>query len=176
MKDRQLSQLRGQAAQLLRKYRIPLLVFLLGVVLALVPGRTKKTEAQQLTAETAGTAFDLSAAQAQMEELLSAIDGAGRVRLMLTLSSGERVVYQTDSRTVTASGSTTQETETVFRQSGGSEKEPAVQSVVYPQYQGALVICDGAERASVRLAVIQAVSSLTGLGSNKIAVVKMKGQ
>ena len=120
MKDRQLSQLRVQAAQLLRKYRIPLLVFLLGVALALVPGRTKKTEAQQLTAETAGTAFDLSAAQAQMEELLSAIDGAGRVRLMLTLSSGERAVYQTDSRTVTASGSTTQETETVFRQSGGS--------------------------------------------------------
>lgn len=176
MKDRQLSQLRVQAAQLLRKYRIPLLVFLLGVALALVPGRTKKTEAQQLTAETAGTVFDLSAAQAQMEELLSAIDGAGRVRLMLTLSSGERAVYQTDSRTVTASGSTTQETETVFRQSGGSEKEPAVQTVVYPQYQGAVVICDGAERASVRLAVIQAVSSLTGLGSNKIAVVKMKGQ
>ena len=140
MKDRQLSQLRGQAAQLLRKYRIPLLVFLLGVVLALVPGRTKKAEAQQLTTETADTVFDLSAVQKQMEALLSAIDGAGRVRLMLTLSSGERVVYQTDSRTVTASGSTTQETETVFRQSGGSEKEPAVQSVVYPQYQGALVI------------------------------------
>ena len=39
-----------------------------------------------------------------------------------------------------------------------------------------IVICDGAERASVRLAITQAVSSLTGLGSNKIAVVKMKGQ
>ena len=176
MKDRQLSQLRGQAAQLLRKYRIPLLVFLLGVVLALVPGRTKKAEVQQLTTETADTVFDLSAVQKQMEALLSAIDGAGRVRLMLTLSSGERVVYQTDSRTVTASGSTTQETQTVFRQPGGSEKEPAVQSTVYPTYQGALVVCDGAERASVRLAVTQAVSSLTGLGSNKIAVVKMKGQ
>ena len=66
MKDRQLSQLRGQAAQLLRKYRIPLLVFLLGVVLALVPGRTKKAEAQQLTTETADTVFDLSAVQKQM--------------------------------------------------------------------------------------------------------------
>ena len=126
MSTQQLSQLRGQAAQLLRKYRIPLLVFLLGVALGQV-----------------------------------VVDGDD---------------VQTDSRTVTASGSTTQETETVFRQPGGSEKEPAVQSVVYPQYQGALVICDGAERASVRLAVTQAVSSLTGLGSNKIAVVKMKGQ
>ena len=170
MSTLQLSQLHEQAAQLLRKYRIPLLVFLLGVALALVPGKTKKTDA------SADTAFDLSVTQKQLEALLSAIDGAGRVRLMLTLSSGEQIIYQTDSRTVTASGSTTQETQTVFRQPGGSEKEPAVQSTVYPTYQGALVVCDGAERASVRLAVTQAVSSLTGLGSNKIAVVKMKGQ
>ena len=176
MKKEQLSQLRAQAAQLFRKYRIPLLVFLLGVTLALVPGRTKNDGAQQASVEAADEAFDLSATQKQLEAILSAIDGAGRVRLMLTLSSGERVIYQTDSRTVSSSGSTTQETETVFRQSGGSEKEPAVQSVVYPQYQGALVICDGAERAGVRLAITQAVSSLTGLGSNKIAVVKMKGQ
>ena len=174
MSTLQLSQLRERAAQLLRKYRIPLLVFLLGVALALVPGKTKKTDAQQTTAASADTAFDLSATQKQLEALLSAIDGAGRVRL--TLSSGEQIIYQTDSRTVTASGSTTQETQTVFRQPGGSEKEPAVQSTVYPTYQGALVVCDGAERASVRLAVTQAVSSLTGLGSNKIAVVKMKGQ
>lgn len=176
MNRQQLSQLRGQAAQLIRKYRIPLLVFLLGVALVLIPSRTKKEEPQQSSAEAAETDFNLSATQKQLETLLSAIDGAGRVRLMLTLSSGERIVYQTDSRTVTTSGSTTQETQTVFRQPGGAEKEPALQSVVYPQYQGALVICDGAERASVRLAVIQAVSSLTGLGSNKIAVVKMKGQ
>ena len=46
MSTLQLSQLRERAAQLLRKYRIPLLVFLLGVALALVPGKTKKTDAQ----------------------------------------------------------------------------------------------------------------------------------
>ena len=58
MSTLQLSQLRERAAQLLRKYRIPLLVFLLGVALALVPGKTKKTDAQQTTAASADTAFD----------------------------------------------------------------------------------------------------------------------
>ena len=105
MNRQQLSQLRGQAAQLIRKYRIPLLVFLLGVALVLIPSRTKKEEPQQTSAEAAETDFNLSATQKQLETLLSAIDGAGRVRLMLTLSSGERIVYQTDSRTVTTSGS-----------------------------------------------------------------------
>ena len=42
MNRQQLSQLRGQATQLIRKYRIPLLVFLLGVALVLIPSRTKK--------------------------------------------------------------------------------------------------------------------------------------
>lgn len=122
MNRQQLSQLRGQAAQLIRKYWIPLLVFLLGVALVLIPSRTKKEEPQQTSAEAAETDFNLSATQKQLETLLSAIDGAGRVRLMLTLSSGERIVYQTDSRTVTTSGSTTQETQTVFRQPGGAER------------------------------------------------------
>ena len=92
MSTLQLSQLRERAAQLLRKYRIPLLVFLLGVALALVPGKTKKTDAQQTTAASADTAVALSATQKQLEALLSAIDGAGRVRPMLTLSSGEQII------------------------------------------------------------------------------------
>ena len=90
MNRQQLSQLRGQAAQLIRKYRIPLLVFLLGVALVLIPSRTKKEEPQQTSAEAAETDFNLSATQKQLETLLSAIDGAGRVRLMLTL------VWRTD--------------------------------------------------------------------------------
>ena len=44
---------------------------------------------------------------------------------MLTLSGSETTLYQTDSRTVTSAGSTTTQTETVFRQTGSSEKEPA---------------------------------------------------
>ena len=64
----------------------------------------------------------------------------------------------------------------IFQQTGSAQKSPVVQSIVYPEYQGALVLCEGADRAGVRLAVIEAVSSLTGLGSNKIAVVKLKGQ
>ncbi len=79
--------------------------------------------------------FDLDATTSQLEQLLSGIAGAGRVRLMLTLSGSEKTLYQTDSRTVTSAGSTTTQTETVFRQTGSSEKEPAAQSVLYPQYQ-----------------------------------------
>ena len=40
---------------------------------------------------------------------------------------------------------------------------------------GAVVVCDGADSARLRLEITQAVSALTGLSSDKIAVVKRKG-
>ena len=41
-------------------------------------------------------------------------------------------------------------------------------------FGGAVVVCDGAESAAVSLEIVRAVSAYTGLGSNKIIVLKMK--
>lgn len=41
-------------------------------------------------------------------------------------------------------------------------------------HSGAVILCDGANSAGVRLAVTNAVSSYTGLGCDKIQVIKMK--
>ena len=41
-------------------------------------------------------------------------------------------------------------------------------------HSGAVVLCDGAASASVRLTVTNAVASYTGLGCDKIQVMKMK--
>lgn len=40
--------------------------------------------------------------------------------------------------------------------------------------EGALVVCPGADNAAVRYCVTNAVSAYTGLGSDKIYVIKMK--
>lgn len=39
---------------------------------------------------------------------------------------------------------------------------------------GAVVVCQGADQSSVRLDVTNAVAAYTGLGSDKISVIKMK--
>lgn len=41
-------------------------------------------------------------------------------------------------------------------------------------YSGAVVVCDGAQSAQTRLKIISAVSAFTGLGSDKIIVLKMQ--
>lgn len=171
----QLEELQKRLRAGVSKFRIPLLIFAAGLLLMLLPTGTRSMRSSDTAAQTAQTP-ELTPPQAEMEEILSRIEGAGRVELMLTLRTSGASVYQTDTRTVTSGSGTTEECETVFGQTSGSGKEPVVQTTLAPQYQGALVVCDGADRASVRLAVVQAVASLTGLGSNQIAVVKMKGQ
>lgn len=170
----QLSELQKRLSAGISKFRLPLLIFAAGLLLMLLPTGKRSTQAVQTAAQAAQTQ-ELTPSQEEMEAILSRIDGVGRVDLLLTLRTSGASVYQTDTRTVTSGSGTTEECQTVFGQTSGSGKEPVVQTTLAPQYQGALVVCDGADRASVRLAVVQAVASLTGLGSNQIAVVKMKG-
>ena len=52
------------------------------------------------------------------------------------------------------------------------QEAPIVTRILYPTYRGALVVCQGGDRADVRLAVTEAVSVLTGLSSDRITVAK----
>jgi stage III sporulation protein AG len=44
---------------------------------------------------------------------------------------------------------------------------------VYPEYLGALVVCEGADNPTVAYQIVKAVAGLTGLGTDKIVVSKM---
>ena len=59
----------------------------------------------------------------------------------------------------------------VLTDSGGGDA-PVVTRTVYPTYRGALVVCQGADRAEVRLAVTEAVTALTGLTADRVTVAK----
>ena len=156
--------------RVIETWRLPLLILTLGALILLWPSGKKdepsaeKPEAAQ-TEETADT-------QARLEQLLSSMDGVGRVELMLTTSGSEEIFYQTDTR---VSGDTREET-TVFSSTQSTQKTPVVTKTKSAPYLGAVVVCDGADSATVRLRVMQAVSALTGLGSDKISVIKMKRQ
>lgn len=55
-----------------------------------------------------------------------------------------------------------------------SRMEGVGEAQVLLSSEGAVVICTGAEQSAVRLSVTNAVSAYTGLGSDRIRVIKMK--
>ncbi|MGE4353501.1 MAG: stage III sporulation protein AG [Oscillospiraceae bacterium] len=147
----------------LRKNPFVPLIFLVGMVLLMLPSGGESTEpaSTQVEEDIAVPKFSLEAEEERLESVLKSISGVGDARVLLSLrstatrnladSSGEAIVVST-----------------------GSGKQQVVESgFEYPSYLGAVVVCQGADDAYVRLSVTDAVAAFTGLGTGDIQVLKM---
>ena len=155
---------------LLKKYRFALLILLLGVVLMLLPTSGKNEEVSRSDQEY--ETFSLEETERRMEEILGRIEGTGKLQLMLTLKSGSQLQLAEDTDQTVDESEMSRRKETVTISRGSGKQEVIVTQQRYQVYQGALVVCQGAGQASVRLAVTEAISALTGLSSDKITVVQ----
>lgn len=150
---------RMKIGDLFRKYRLVGVVLLIGISLMLLPSGT---ENQVQTPEpTEPVNADV---EARLRQILGRIDGAGEVDVMLTEAAGEEIVYQTDG----------DPGDTVLITDADRNERGLVRTRQPPSYRGAVVVCTGADSAAVRLAIVDAVSKVTGLGSDKISVLKME--
>ena len=157
------------------RYKYAILILLVGSGLLLWPGGSGHTaQTGQSEAPPAYTAAETL--RKDLEEILGQIQGVGTVRVLLTAdSNGERQLAQNSE--LRYSGSTaapedySRTSETVLLDLNDQEA-PIVTRILYPTYRGALVVCQGGDRADVRLAVTEAVSVLTGLSSDRITVAK----
>ena len=153
----------------LKKHKYALLVLMLGLALMWIPfSSEEKTEVQsELPAEQQPSVSQ------QLSEILSQIQGAGEVQVMLSIEKGEETIYQTDEE-ITGGENTSSRVSTVIITDGDRAQSGLIQQVIPPKYLGAVVLCQGADNASVKLAIVNAVSNITGISSDRISVLKMK--
>lgn len=148
-----------------RKYRSVMLAALAGILLMTFPD-SKQDIPPQKPSEVV-VEQDL---ESELAVILSSISGAGKVDVLLTQQEGERTVYQCDEirnegelrlDTVLITGSTRDESGLILQ-------------ILPPVYRGAIIVCEGADNARVQLDIVEAVKNVTGLSSDRIAVLKMK--
>lgn len=151
----------------LRRYQYVLLVMAVGAVLLLLPGGSRDSPPAQESERQEGVSFDLEAFEEKLSRTLSQVEGAGEVRVVLTLDGGSRQVLARN-QDREGNGGSSNTVVTVGKGSGQQEVVPL--QTVAPQFRGALVVCPGGGDAATRLKLIEAVSALTGLGSDKISV------
>lgn len=151
----------------LKKYKYVVLVLLAGMLLLMLPDEEEKKEIP------APVSKEITL-QESLERILGQISGAGEVSVLLTQSAGEETIYQTDENTSTQESGNSSHSQTVLVSGSGREETGLVRKVKAPTYLGAVVVCQGADNASVRLAVVEAVRSATGLSTDRISVLKMK--
>ena len=151
----------------LKKYKFMILVLLAGMVLMMWPDAEEPKE-------TPAPAIREISLQDSLESILEKISGAGQVSVLLTEATGEETIYQTDENSSIQENGNSIQRQTVLVSGTGREEIGLVKKVKAPTYLGAVVVCQGADNASVRLAVVEAVRSATGLSADRISVLKMK--
>lgn len=164
---------KGEALfKLLGQYKYVLIVIAAGILLLLWPSGEKKSPAAAQSGLTGGEEdFSVEALEERLARVLSKIDGAGEVSVVLTVESGMERVLATDIAASQWEDRRDREEQTVIISTDEGE-EAVLLTQRYPTFQGALVVCPGGNDPEVRLRLTQAISVLTGLGSDRITVCK----
>lgn len=167
----ELKKMSGKITEIIMKYKYAVIILLVGLMLLWLPGKNTNTSKTQPNAVEPTQKI---CKQDALAEILQNIHGAGRVKVLLSTALGEEIIYQTDSDISTATDNTATRIDTVIVTDAQRNENGLIRQINPPVYLGAVVVCDGADNATVRLAITQAVSKITGLGADAICVLKMK--
>lgn len=142
-----------------------------------------KTQSQEPSAEDTY----VQELERELEELLQCMEGAGRVKVMITLqSTGEEIVEKdrpasrsslTEQDAAGGSRSTNDmnsEETTVFITDADGRQIPYVRKKLQPAVAGVAVLAEGGGREQVRRNISEAIQALFGIDANKIKIAKMK--
>ena len=137
------------------------------------------------TLETSNNSTTQNELSMQLEEILEKIDGVGKVKVLITYSQTNEIIpmyneetSQKDTEENDTSGGTRKVIETdvskeiIYEENSGS-KEPITKSIISPKIEGAIITAQGANNATTKANIIQAVEAVTGIASHKIQVFTM---
>lgn len=107
----------------------------------------------------------------RMEEILSDIDLAGEVSVMITYygTNEKNIAYET-SKNISSLG----ESESYDEKAVMTDGEPLVINESYPKVKGVIVTADGADNPKVRENLINAVSAALDVSKHKICIYKKR--
>lgn len=157
--------------ELLEKRWIVWVPVLAGALLLLLPGKrgAEDTGSREET-EALPACEEL---EARLETVLSQVEGAGKVAVLLSPERGQQSVPAENSR-LRQDGTETEREEEILVISDGDGEETVTLQVLAEQYRGAVIVAEGGGDPGVALALTRAVSAATGLGADRITVMKMK--
>ena len=197
-----------KAKQWMKNRNNLLIIILVGILLMVISLPDVKTDkdidisSKNVTAELNNISFEnapetesrqdetdryVEQLEKKLSELLTRVEGAGEVEVIITLhSSLERVVekdislQQSDTQEADAQGgnrtvgNTNTNEDTVFV-TDGSSSVPYVIKTLSPTVEGVLVLAEGAGSGNVSNELSEAVRVLLGVEAHKIKILKMAG-
>ena len=141
-----------------------LVIFIIGVVLMIISGghiseKEKKADAPEMQISE----------EERLSDILSKIEGAGSVSVMITYYSGveKTLAYETKTASRETGSEVSEDRKAVM-----TDGEPMVVKEVNPRVKGVIVTAQGADSASVKTALSEAVMAALDVPAHRICIFK----
>ena len=164
--------IKSRISEWAKKYKYVWIILMAGILLMILPTDSKEEESAQLQIQKEIPATVMM--ETKLEEVLRCLIGAGKVKVMLSVAKGEQKLYQTDSTYSHNENSTDTKTQTILTTDSERNETGLVHQINPPIYLGTVILAQGADDPVVKLSSVEAVSKVTGLGADKISVLKMR--
>lgn len=164
-----------------------LIIFLTGLIIIIVAsGYIFNKEDEAIVTYNKTDIFDPNVFENKLNKILSNIEGAGDVSVMIAYKTGVEnipLLNTKDNNTITEETSGTSvkkvqqgqlQTDIIFNQENNGKKEPYISKTLMPQVEGVIVTCDGGGVSTVKNNIIKAVQAVTGVAEDKIQVFQKK--
>lgn len=150
-----------------KRLRIFIITFLIVVVFVILFCNLKTDN--KTTSENGETALYVKDLECRLSDLLSSVEGAGKVKVAITVASGrEAVLAMKKTETITESG--TERTESPVTVNG----KTVTLKELNPEITGVLIVARGAGDLRVLTKIQQATASLLNIDINRIEILTMK--
>ena len=169
------------------KYGYNVFVFLglIGVFLIFISDGNTSEDQEKVYKNNISSKEYIKELESNLEAILSSVEGAGELKLMITLESGEETVYAWQEKTKQDEESLNKDNTQQISQNNtyenqpviieyGQNKQALVKKILQPVIKGVVVVCQGADNVSVVSDITDAVSVALDIPTNRVCVIKMK--
>lgn len=160
------------------KIIVLVIICIIGIMLFLKMTSTKSTSSKSTTVSSSSYKTTLEYSEIlenKLENLLSQIKGAGNVKVMISLEGSPELVYAMDSNEKVSNnqnGSTTTSASSPILIENKGSSSPLILTEKLPKVKGVIVVSTGASDISIKLDILNSVSTLLDVSIDKINVLK----
>lgn len=130
---------------------------------------TEKNETQTTSAVSSASDIE-NLLEKKLVEIVSQVKGAGKVSAVVTVGSSGEYVYAKNLKKENDSDSMSEDSEIVIYESQNGTDSGLVISIKSPDVIGVAIVCEGGESSVVKAEITKLVTSLFGIGSDRVYV------
>ena len=150
-----------------KKTALIIFAAVLGMLLILLSGTTEENSAEKVKDEEK---IEIEQCEEKLQKLLSSVEGAGRVKVMITYETSDENVFAYNKDESYRENEQKFSSDYILVKNDGNETGLKLKTV-YPEVKGVAVVCDGANNPVTKEQIISVISALFDISTKNISVV-----